>query len=91
MTQYKDKISMGPDIENYYHIWKLEQNILTPKYDIDFTCSTSEMFHVTSVNDSKNSFKITSQHFNGYFKCTSTCGEIMYITLLHVGLTSPVI
>ena len=25
---------MGPDIENYYHIWKFEQNRLTPKYDI---------------------------------------------------------
>ena len=64
-------------------MWKLEQNRLTPKYDILYSLVTLvKHYHVTMEED-YNQFKITCQCCNGFVTCYGVNVELIYITFLH--------
>ena len=66
-------------------MWKVDQHILTPKYDISHSfVPLAKHYHVTYEEDDKP-FKNTCQKCNGFSTCLDRSGELLYIIILHAG------
>ena len=59
-------MNLGEAIESDYLKWKLEQQILTPKYEILPSLVPLVKHYNANMEDDDNQFKITCQRYNGF-------------------------
>ena len=82
---------LGEPIQSAYLIWKSEQHILTPKYDI--ICSlvplVKNCFLTTDEDDAQ--FKFTCQHCNVFFTYKGGSVELVYVTFINSILSTLVL
>ena len=45
-------------------------------------------YHVTYVGDDDKPLKITFQNFDGFIRCSGKSGKLLYITILHSGIST---
>ena len=68
---------------------KSEKHRLTLKYDIlHYFSPLVKQYNVTYVDDENKPLKIIRQNCNVYAKCSSSNGELLYITFLYAGMAT---
>ena len=79
LFQYYDELHLVESIESAYLKWKLEQHILTPKYDILGSLVPLVKHYNVALEKNDNQFKITCQFCNGFVTCSGISRELIYI------------
>ena len=69
-------------------MWKSEQHILTPKYEILCSLVTLLKYCFLTMEEDDNQFKITCQSCNGFATCLVSSGQMLYIPFICSGLST---
>ena len=77
LFKYFGELKLCESVESAYLMWKSEQHILTPKYDILSSLMPRVNHYFVTMEEDGNQFKIIFQFCNGFVTCKGKSVKIL--------------